>query len=134
MKRTNIVVLILLFIIIKVGFGQNNCSNIKILGPSNIYPIKPLPKVDERDVMWHRRLWREINLNDKPNDLLRHPKNKENCSFFDVVYSSLRKGSIKAYHPKNDEFSEKHLKADFDFHINTHIISKNGFHTKSTKS
>lgn len=79
------------------------------MGPSKLYPIKLLPTVDERDVMWHRRLWREIDVTEKINQYLHlgNEKNKRTCSLYDKLYDNLMKGYIKAYHPQNDEFTQE---------------------------
>jgi gliding motility associated protien GldN len=100
-------IVMLQFIAGSKSFAQNDCSGNKILGPSKLYPITELPRVDERDVMWHRRLWREIDLNEKPNNLFQYPKGRANCSFFDQIYSRLKSGVIKAYHPNDAEFTQE---------------------------
>ena len=108
--KTNIsfvLAVILQLAFISKSQSQNNCSNIKVLGPSKLYPVTPLPIIDERDVMWHRRLWREIDLKEKNNQLLYFPKEKADCSFYDILFSNLKKGYIKAYHPKDDHFSKE---------------------------
>ncbi|MBL4594430.1 MAG: gliding motility protein GldN [Flavobacteriales bacterium] len=86
-----------------------DCFNTKLLGPEKIFPVKPLPIVDERDVMWHRRLWREIDLKEKINQLLYFPNEKENrnCCMYDLLYHKLMKGHIKAYDAKDDSFSKE---------------------------
>ena len=86
-----------------------NCSDIKVLGLKKMYPVKQLSIIDERDVMWHRRLWREIDVTEKINQYLYfgNEKEKRNCSFYDMLYNDLRKGYIKAYDPKDDQFTKE---------------------------
>jgi len=106
-----LLVLILQFCFSKTSNSQNDggCFNTKLLGPTKVFPVKPLPIVDERDVMWHRRLWREIDLKEKINQLLYFPNEKEDrkCCMYDLLYHKLMKGHIKAYDAKDDDFSKE---------------------------
>ncbi len=110
MKITKYIILTLIFqILINVRGEAQPCANIKTLELNKIFPVKPLPIVDARDVMWHRRLWREIDLKEKINQLLYFPNEKEkrSCSLYDVLHYNLMKGYIKAYDPKDDKFSKE---------------------------
>jgi gliding motility associated protien GldN len=110
MKMVKLIALILIFqICFSIKGSSQDCFNIKILGLEKMYPLKPLPILDRRDVMWHRRLWREIDLKEKINQLLYFPSSKEerNCSLYDVLYHNLIKGYIKAYDSKEDNFSKE---------------------------
>ena len=48
----------MLLFIVNSTYGQ-------VKDPIKIYPVKSLEKVEAKDVMWHRRLWREIDLTEK---------------------------------------------------------------------
>jgi len=104
-----LLVVALLFIAGKSGFSQNNCFNNKVLEPSEIYPLTPLPQIRLNDLMWHRRLWREIDVTEKINQLLYFPNIKEerNCSLYDFVILNINKGYIKAYSIENDAFTKE---------------------------
>ena len=99
-----------LFITVGITHGYSqNCDNIKVLGAKKLYIAEPLPVLEAKDVMWHRRLWREIDLNEAANQDLYFSKGKDktNCSLYDVLYSNLMSGSLKAYNALEDDFSEE---------------------------
>ena len=49
--------------------------------------VIPYTHVREQDVMWHRRIWREIDLREKINHPLYYPTTKidDRKSLFDVI-------------------------------------------------
>lgn len=75
--------------------------------PTPIYTPKELPLIRSADVMWHRRLWREIDLTEKTNQHLYFYKNnpKPNLCLFDLIYQHVLNGSLKAYSTKDDKFT-----------------------------
>ncbi len=71
--------------------------------------VVPYTHVREADVMWHRRIWREIDLREKINHPLYFPTTAINDrkSLFDVIKDAVRNGELNAYDPINDEFTIK---------------------------
>tara|TARA_B100000809_G_scaffold208525_1_gene211206 strand:+ start:333 stop:1112 length:780 start_codon:yes stop_codon:yes gene_type:complete len=108
-------------------FSQN-CDNIKVLGATKLYISEPLPIIDERDVMWHRRLWREIDLTETANQDLYFSKGKDkaNCSLYDVFYSNLMNGSLKAYDTFEDDFSKELTVNQIINSVGDSVLDKNG--------
>ena len=69
----------------------------------------------QADVMWSRKIWREIDLRQKINHPFYYPENdgvaqtiQDRKSLIDVIYSAIQEGSITAYgNPiMDDEFRE----------------------------
>ena len=74
--------------------------------------VVPYPYIREADVMWERRVWREIDLREKINLPLYYPTSpiKDRKSLFDVIKDGiLEDGSITAYSigvtGEDDEFT-----------------------------
>ncbi|MFO7613600.1 MAG: gliding motility protein GldN [Bacteroidales bacterium] len=66
-----------------------------------------LPAVRKADIMWSKRLWREIDMRQKMNQPFYYPVEPHNNwrNFITVVMDALREGSITAYDISNtDEF------------------------------
>jgi len=68
--------------------------------------VVPYTHVREADVMWHRRIWREIDLREKINHPLYYPTTKidDRKSLFDVIADAVRNDELDAYDPQDDEF------------------------------
>ena len=69
----------------------------------------------QADVMWSRKIWREIDLRQKINHPFYYPENDgvghtilDRRSLIDVIYSAIQEGSITAYGNavRDDEFSK----------------------------
>ncbi|PKP44383.1 MAG: gliding motility protein GldN, partial [Bacteroidetes bacterium HGW-Bacteroidetes-12] len=67
----------------------------------------PYTHVREQDVMWHRRIWREIDLREKINHPLYFPIKpiQDRKSLFDVIKQGVLEGTITAYDDIDDEFT-----------------------------
>ncbi len=71
--------------------------------------VIPYTHVREQDVMWHRRIWREIDLREKINHPLYYPTSKidDRKSLFDVIKDAVLASELSAYDPSDDEFKIK---------------------------
>ncbi|MBL1233170.1 MAG: gliding motility protein GldN [Vicingaceae bacterium] len=71
--------------------------------------VIPYTHVREQDVMWHRRIWREIDLREKINHPLYYPTTKidDRKSLFDVIKDAVLAGELSSYDPSDDEFKIK---------------------------
>ncbi|OFY93598.1 MAG: hypothetical protein A3K10_11270, partial [Bacteroidetes bacterium RIFCSPLOWO2_12_FULL_31_6] len=70
--------------------------------------VVPYTHVREADVMWHKRIWREIDLREKMNHPLYYPISPINDrkSLFDVIKDAvIEEKTLKAYDPIDDEFT-----------------------------
>jgi hypothetical protein len=70
----------------------------------------------QADVMWSRKIWREIDMRQKINHPFYYPENDgvghtivDRKSLIDVIYSAIQEGSITAYDnaAMDDEFREE---------------------------
>jgi len=79
--------------------------------------VKPYAPLREADVMWSRKIWREIDLRQKINHPFYYPENNgqpdaavtgDRRSLIDVIYSAVLEGSVTAYGNAvyDDEFRE----------------------------
>tara|TARA_B100000809_G_scaffold260696_1_gene308124 strand:+ start:9035 stop:9874 length:840 start_codon:yes stop_codon:yes gene_type:complete len=75
--------------------------------------VVPYTHVREADVMWHRRVWRTIDLREKINHPLYYPiqKIEDRKSLFDVIKDAVFEGTITAYDETSDEFEMPLTKA-----------------------
>lgn len=76
--------------------------------------VIPYTHVREADVMWHRRIWRVIDLREKINHPLYYPITpiQDRKSLFDVLKEGILEGTITAYSDADDEFTIQLTKAE----------------------
>jgi len=111
MKTTYTILLLLSFT--TIGFSQ-----MPTLTPNQIYPVTALPKIRASDVMWQRRIWREIDLTEKINQHLYLYKENPipNYALYDILLYYINNKLLTAYSPTNDRFTES-LSIDSVNHI-----------------
>jgi len=61
----------------------------------------------EADIMWKKRVWREIDIRQKQNMAFRYPGDEQTGGgmFIEIILDALKKGKIKAYSVTDDWFS-----------------------------
>lgn len=57
--------------------------------------VTPYPFLREADVMYRKRIWREIDVHEKMNKFLTYPRN----SLIDVLVEKIKAGELTAYSP-----------------------------------
>ena len=69
--------------------------------------VTPYVQVREADVIWHRRIWREIDVRKKMNHPLYFPIQPINDrkSLYQVIKTSIESGELTAYDTQDDEFT-----------------------------
>lgn len=113
MKKTALIIFIML---IFTGFSRSVRSQILDNPPQDVIyydndlpdvkPI-PIPEVRKADIMWSKRIWREIDMRQKMNQPFYYPLEAHNNwrNFISVIMDALKEGSITAYDKTNtDEF------------------------------
>ena len=65
------------------------------------------PNLREADVLWKKRVWREIDTREKQNLAFRYPGDDETGGgyFIEIVLDAVKKGKIKAYSVYDDRFT-----------------------------
>ena len=114
MKAIKIGTLLLVGVLLTTGMNLS-AQDLKVLDKPWVKEntptrrVVPYTHVREQDVMWHRRIWREIDLREKINHPLYYPTSKidDRKSLFDVIKDAVLAGELSAYDPSNDEFKIK---------------------------
>jgi gliding motility associated protien GldN len=113
MKRSLVISIIIGLLAFAGWNGQaqilDNPPSDRVYDDYDAADIKPVPYPDLRkaDVMWSKRIWREIDMRQKMNQPFYYPIEPHNNwrNFITVVMDALKEGSITAYDISNtDEF------------------------------
>lgn len=78
--------------------------------------VVPYTYLREADVMWSKRIWRHIDLNEKINAPLRFPKSnetKDRKNLINLLMDAVKEGSLTPYDPQDDEFTLPMTQAEF---------------------
>lgn len=60
-------------------------------------------QLHEKDVMYEKRIWRQINVDEKRNHIFRNEKRP----FINILLEAVRSGEVAAYGTGNDEFRDR---------------------------
>jgi gliding motility associated protien GldN len=68
--------------------------------------------VREADILWKKRVWREIDVREKQNVAFRYPgdENTGGGYFIEILMDAIKKGKIKAYSNFDDRFTQAFTK------------------------
>ena len=104
----NRIVLLLLVMIASTSFGQNVLDGVYVKESNPARRVVTYTYLREADVMWSKKIWRHIDLNEKINAPLRYPKandTKDRKNFVNLVMDAVKEGSLTAYRTDDDEFT-----------------------------
>lgn len=108
MKNFRILLPFLLILMVTASFGQNVLDGVYVKENNPARRVIPYPYLREADVMWSKKVWRHIDLNEKMNSPLRYPKaneTKDRKNFISMVMDAVKEGSLTAYRTDDDEFT-----------------------------
>jgi gliding motility associated protien GldN len=129
MKKLNkILVIVAIAMIPFIGLAQGSGGAEVIKPPKypdgiytkeNSVNRRPIPytSLREADVMWSRRVWRQINLKEKINHPLYYPTAPilDRKSLFDVLKDgALKSGTISCFDTGDDEFRLEYTKSEIE--------------------
>ncbi len=106
MKKLLLVLMILAITGSSVN-AQNVLDGVYVKENNPARRVIPYTYLREADVMWSKRIWRHIDLNEKINAPLRYPKTdetKDRKNLINVFMDAVKEGSLTAYDPSDDEF------------------------------
>ncbi len=102
MKNTT--TLLLCILLTEFASAQTTTLNGKGLQRTQI----PYPYQREADVLWSKKVWRNIDLREKINAPLRYPlmnESTEQRSFIAIVMNAIKDGRLLPYRTDDDEFT-----------------------------
>jgi len=74
---------------------------------AHVNRILPWQPLREADVLWKKRIWREIDIRQKQNMAFRYPgdDNTGGGMFIEILIDAVKKGKVKAYSTVDDRFT-----------------------------
>jgi gliding motility associated protien GldN len=64
-------------------------------------PVLKYPELNERDIMWQKRIWRVIDVREKINQSFLNPEQ----TFFEILTVAARAGKLQLFSIEKDDFS-----------------------------
>lgn len=110
--------ILLLFLLVIPGLmatAQNVLDGVYVKENNPARRVIPYTYLREADVMWAKRIWRHIDLNEKINAPLRFPKTgetKDRKNLVNVFMDAIKEGSLTAY--EDEEFITPLTLAQFE--------------------
>src|SRR6476620_5873945 len=106
--KSRIIFVMALLLTASAAFSQSVLDAVYVKERDIQRQVIPYPWLREADVMWSKRIWRVIDLNEKINLPLKYPSSKETTdrkNLMDVIMDAISEGSLTAYSPEDDEFT-----------------------------
>lgn len=108
--KARILFVIIFAMLSTASFSQNGVlDGVYVKETTLTRSVIPYPFLREADVMWSKRIWRMIDLQEKINLPLKYPSSKltkDRKNLMDVVMDAISEGSLTAYSFEDDEFTK----------------------------
>lgn len=108
--KARILFVIIFAMLSSASFSQNGVlDGVYVKETALTRSVIPYPFLREADVMWSKRIWRMIDLQEKINLPLKYPSSKQTKdrkNLIDVVMDAISEGSLTAYGIEDDEFTK----------------------------
>ncbi|OJW80947.1 MAG: hypothetical protein BGO69_19895 [Bacteroidetes bacterium 46-16] len=110
-KLTLSFAVVTLFFCVPGADAQGTSS--KGTGSTHIVHAPAWKPIFEKDVLWQKRVWREIDANETNNIAFMYANSGQHgVNLFDALQEGVKEGAIKAYDPVDDRFTKEMGVAD----------------------
>ena len=102
------ILVIALIISSAITYAQNVLDGVYVKENNPARKVVSYYNLREADVMWSKKIWRHIDLNEKINAPLRYPKTnetKDRKNLINLLMDAVKEGSLTAYKTDDDEFT-----------------------------
>ncbi len=102
------ILVIALIISSAITYAQNVLDGVYVKENNPARKVVSYYNLREADVMWSKKIWRHIDLNEKINAPLRYPKTsetKDRKNLVNLLMDAIKEGSLTAYRTDDDEFT-----------------------------
>ena len=111
------ILVVVLIILNVITYAQNVLDGVYVKENNPARKVVTYSYLREADVMWSKKIWRHIDLNEKINAPLRYPKSddtKDRKNLINLLLDAVKEGSLTAYRSDDDEFTFPMTKAEVD--------------------
>lgn len=87
--------------------GKVHAQTVASLNTSTPAHAPAWSRIKERDILWKKRVWRDIDVREKGNECFATGKDAGTSGLLAILIAGIEAGGVKAYSPVNDRFTDK---------------------------